>query len=121
MILQALRDQTCKLQARIWGLRQGMYRQGLVPRDFLISFDYDVQELVNNTVKLNQSADVLAGELKDAQLECKSLQAKISDLERDIQSWEERHEHLETAQSRLAARSSEDMKTIQVGGRCQKV
>ncbi|KXX82529.1 Liprin-beta-2 [Madurella mycetomatis] len=126
-----VRDQACKLQARIWGLRQGMHHQPEVPRDFLNSFDYDVQELISNTVKLNQSADALAAELKKVYGESERLQAimgsqhvehqqfrskaeaAIHDLECDVQSQQERRLNVEAMLSSLEAQRTADIERIQ--------
>ncbi|KAL2155552.1 hypothetical protein VTH82DRAFT_294 [Thermothelomyces myriococcoides] len=113
---KAHREQACKLQARIWGLRQGMHRQGVVPHDFLMSFDYDVQELMNNTVKMNQAVDELAAELKkdpeeNERIQC--LEATIRNLESDLNDWKERALTAEKTVTDLAGQADEDMKTIQ--------
>ncbi|GAB1313596.1 Liprin-beta-2 [Madurella fahalii] len=128
---KTVRDETCKLQARIWGLRQGMRHQPDIPRDFLSSFDYDIQELISNTVKLNQSADALAAEVKKAYGESERLQAimgsqhvehqqfrskaeaTIHDLERDVQSQQERRLNAEAMLSSLEAQRTTDMQRIQ--------
>ncbi|KAL2184839.1 hypothetical protein L209DRAFT_773255 [Thermothelomyces heterothallicus CBS 203.75] len=113
---KAHREQTCKLQARVWGLRQGMYRQNSIPHDFLLSFDYDVQELMNNTVKMNQAVDQLAAELKKDPDECEripSLEATIRGLESDLKDWKERALNAEKTLAGIAGRADEDMKTIQ--------
>ncbi|KAL2195700.1 hypothetical protein P885DRAFT_40155 [Corynascus similis CBS 632.67] len=110
------REQTCKFQARVWGLRQGMYRQNLIPRNFLLSFDYDVQELMNNAVKMNQAADQLAAELKKALAKQESngnLEATVLRLEADVRDWKERALNAERTLAGIARRSDEDMKTIQ--------
>ncbi|KAL2157827.1 hypothetical protein VTH06DRAFT_5096 [Thermothelomyces fergusii] len=113
---KAHREQACKLQARVWGLRQGMYRQDSIPLDFLLSFDYDVQELMNNTVKMNQAADRLAAELKkgpDGDERVPSLEATIRGLESDLKDWKERALNAEKTLASIAGRADEDMKTIQ--------
>lgn len=112
------------MQARIWGLRQGLHRQSAVPKEFVSSFDYDIKELMGNTVKLNQSADALAAELKQAHVECEHLRAilaqaqdRMGDLEREARFWKDRDEKFEAMQSSFVARSAEDMQTIQVRNR----
>ncbi|KAK4155058.1 hypothetical protein C8A00DRAFT_42288 [Chaetomidium leptoderma] len=110
------RDQTCKLQSRVWGLRQGMYRQPSIPQEFLTSFDYDVQELMNNTVKLNQAVDNLAAELKTAKGEqenIRGLEATVRGLKGDLKEYKERSQNAEKTLGSLAERSDEDMRTIQ--------
>ncbi|SPQ20552.1 3c1c125b-bded-4642-9d05-df9f32c32def [Thermothielavioides terrestris] len=109
------RDQTCKLQARIWGLRQGMYRQPAVPTDFLASFDYDLQELVGNTVKMDQAVDTLAAELKNALADLdrvRELEATIQDLRREVEAWKQRHAECKHAATTMAARNEEDIRRI---------
>ena len=91
-----------------------MYSQSEIPQEFLKSFDYDMQELMGNTVKLNKSADALADELKKSHEECKRLQADLRELQHDAQSLKGRQGEFEIEQSRLVKRSSEDMRTIQV-------
>lgn len=109
-----------------------MHHQPEVPRDFLNSFDYDVQELISNTVKLNQSADALAAELKKVYGESERLQAimgsqhvehqqfrgkaeaAIHDLECDVQSQQERRLNAEAMLSSLEAQRTADMERIQV-------
>lgn len=111
---QTMRDQICKLQTRVWGLRQGMYRQSSIPREFLTSFDYDMQEMMSNTVKLNKAADTMAEELKQMHDEYKRLQAGITKLEQDSQAWKGRQYELEMEQMRLLEENNEDRRTIQV-------
>lgn len=109
-----------------------MHHQPAVPRDFLSSFDYDIQELMSNTVKLNQSADALAAELEKAYAESERLQAiigsqhvehqqfrskaeaAIRELECDVQSQQERRINAEAMLSSLEAQRSADMHKIQV-------
>jgi len=94
-----------------------MYRQNLIPRNFLLSFDYDVQELMNNAVKMNQAADQLAAELKKALAKQESngnLEATVLRLEADVRDWKERALNAERTLAGIARRSDEDMKTIQV-------
>ncbi|KAL2134056.1 hypothetical protein VTI74DRAFT_1112 [Chaetomium olivicolor] len=114
------REQICKIQARLWGLRQGLQRQAAIALDFLVSFDYDVQELMNNLIKMSQMMDGLATEAKKLQLELegiegdkRGLEATIRDLEGDVKDWKERYQKSETLMSSLAVRSEEDMRTIQ--------
>ncbi|KAK4120026.1 hypothetical protein N657DRAFT_580707 [Parathielavia appendiculata] len=110
------RDETCKLQARIWGLRQGMYRQIAIPQEFLTSFDYDVEELMKNTVKMNQALDSLADELKKTKAEqerVRSLEATIRGLEGDLEDYKKRAENSEKALASIAGRADEDMRAIQ--------
>jgi hypothetical protein len=120
---QTHRDETCKLQARIWGLRQGLYRQPGVAQEFLTSFDYDVRELMSNTVKMNQALDTLADELEKAKAEKESirgLEATIRDLEGDLKDYKKRAENAETTLKSVAGRSEEDMRTIQVRNPAQR-
>ncbi|KAH6613334.1 hypothetical protein F5144DRAFT_616306 [Chaetomium tenue] len=110
------RDQTCKLQARVWGLRQGMYSQNAIPPEFLKSFDYDVQELMSNTVKMNQAVDRLTAELKKALTEqerVRTLESTIRNLEADLSDWKSRSQNAEKTLSCIAGRSDEDVRTIQ--------
>ncbi|EAQ91640.1 predicted protein [Chaetomium globosum CBS 148.51] len=110
------RGQTCKLQARIWGLRQGMYSQNEIPPEFLKSFDYDVQELMSNTVKMNQAVDRLTAELKKALTEqgrVRTLESTIRNLEADLSDWKSRSQNAEKTLSCIAGRSDEDVRTIQ--------
>lgn len=93
-----------------------MHRQGVVPHDFLMSFDYDVQELMNNTVKMNQAVDELAAELKKDPEENERIQyleATIRNLESDLNDWKERALTAEKTVTDLAGQADEDMKTIQ--------
>lgn len=94
-----------------------MYGQSGIPPEFLTSFDYDIQELVANTVKVNKAADNLGFELKEALDECESLKARIRKLELDAKSWKGYREELEIERSRLLARSTEDMKAMKVCNR----
>ncbi|KAK4101881.1 hypothetical protein N658DRAFT_523542 [Parathielavia hyrcaniae] len=117
---KAHRDETCKLQARVWGLRQGMYRQNAIPKEFLMSFDYDVEELMKNTVTMNKSLDSLADELKkkkarpDGEQECaRGLEARIRDLEGDLEDSRKREENSQRALANIAARADEDLRAIQ--------
>ena len=94
-----------------------MYRQTSIPQEFLTSFDYDVQELMNNTVKMNQAIDHLASELKKALAEqerIRGLEATIRDLEGDLRDYKERSQNAEKTLASIAGRSDEDMRTIQV-------
>jgi chromosome segregation ATPase len=94
-----------------------LYRQTSIPQEFLTSFDYDVQELMNNTVKMNQAIDNLAGELKKALAEqerIRGLEATIRDLEGDLSDYKERSQNAEKTLASIAGRSDEDMRTIQV-------
>jgi hypothetical protein len=119
---QIHRDETCKLQARIWGLRQGLYRQTAVAQEFLTSFDYDVRELMSNTVKMNQALDTLADELekaKDKLERIRGLEATIRDLEGDLKDYKKRAETSENTMASIVKQSEEDMRTIQVSNRCQ--
>ncbi|KAH6851260.1 hypothetical protein B0I37DRAFT_404900 [Chaetomium sp. MPI-CAGE-AT-0009] len=110
------RDQTCKLQARIWGLRQGMYNQSAIPQEFLQSFDYDVQALMGNTVNMNEAVDRLTAELKKAfadQERIHTLEATNRSLAADLKEWKERCQNAEKTLASIAGRSDEDMRTIQ--------
>ncbi|KAK4239051.1 hypothetical protein C8A03DRAFT_32906 [Achaetomium macrosporum] len=114
------RDQIQKVQTRVWGLRGGLYRQPALSREFLTSFDYDVQELVKNTVKLSQANETLAAELKKVQTAVNSVvpgnrgvEAKIRDLQAELEDWKERSKKTEKAMSVLVAKNDEDGKTIQ--------
>lgn len=114
---QIHRDETYKLQTRIWGLRQGLYQQPSVAQEFRTSFDYDVQELVNNMRKMNQAIDTLAVQLKQAlseQERIRGLEATIRDLEGDLSDWKERSQNAEKTLANISGRSDEDMRTIQV-------
>ncbi|KAK4236557.1 hypothetical protein C8A03DRAFT_35526 [Achaetomium macrosporum] len=105
------RDQIHKVQARVWGLRRGLYRQPALSREFLTSFDYDVQELMKNTVKLSQAHETLAAELKKIQTAVNSvipgnrgIEAKIRDLQAELEDWKERCKKSEKTMSVLVAR-----------------
>ncbi|KAL2020778.1 hypothetical protein VTK56DRAFT_7976 [Thermocarpiscus australiensis] len=129
---KTLRDQTCRLQTRIWGLRQGMSRQPSISEDFLTSFDYDIQEMINNTVKINQAADVLANDLRKAQLECERLQVdlntqqaeneqlcnradtEIRDLKREIKSLKEQRQTFESMVTSLQGQEENYKNTIRL-------
>jgi predicted RNase H-like nuclease (RuvC/YqgF family) len=94
-----------------------MYGQNVIPPEFLKSFDYDVQELINNTVKMNQAVDRLTAELKKALAEqerVRTLESTIRNLEGDLKDWKERSQNAEKTLASIAGRSDEDMRTIQV-------
>ena len=116
LLRQFHRDQTGDLQTRIWGLRQGMYHQPSVPKEFLMAFDYDVQELIHNTVKMNEAVDKLAAELKKAigeQERIRGMEVTIRDLERDLADYKQRAQSAERTLASLASRTEEDMRAIQ--------
>jgi hypothetical protein len=117
LLPQIHRDETYRLQTRVWGLRQGLYQQPSVPQEFRTSFDYDVQELVNNMRKMNQAIDTLAVHLKQALSEqdrIRGLGATVRDLEGDLKDWKERTRNAEKTLANVSGRSDEDMRTIQV-------
>jgi hypothetical protein len=94
-----------------------MYRQPAVPTDFLASFDYDLQELVGNTVKMDQAVDTLAAELKNALADLdrvRELEATIQDLRREVEAWKQRHAECKHAATTMAARNEEDIRRIKV-------
>jgi predicted nucleic acid-binding Zn-ribbon protein len=94
-----------------------LYQQPSVPQEFRTSFDYDVQELVNNMRKMNQAIDTLAVQLKQAlsdQDRIRGLEATIRDLEGDLRDWKERSQNAEKTLANISGRSDEDMRTIQV-------
>ncbi|KAL1837164.1 hypothetical protein VTJ49DRAFT_4194 [Mycothermus thermophilus] len=111
------RDQSVKLQGRLWGLRQGLYAQPGVPKEFLTAFDYDVQELMNNTVRMNQAIDIMAEEIKKSAFSYEqritARNDKIRELEYELQQWQNRHENSERTVASMLNRSEEDMRTIQ--------
>lgn len=82
-----------------------------------MAFDYDVQELMHNTVKMNEAVDKLAAELKKAigeQERIRGLEATVRDLERDLAEYKERAQSAERTLASLASRTEEDMRAIQV-------
>lgn len=91
-----------------------MNSQPAFPQELLASFDFDMQEMMGNTIKLNQAADDLGDELKKSGDDCKRLEARLRELEHHAQSLKGREGALTVEQSRLMKRSSEDMRTIQV-------
>ena len=94
-----------------------MHAQNAIPPEFLKSFDYDVQELISNTVKMNQAVDRLTAELKKALTEqerVRTLESTIRNLEADLSDWKSRSQNAEKTLSSIAGRSDEDVRTIQV-------
>lgn len=94
-----------------------MYGQNVIPQEFLKSFDYDVQELMNNTVKMNQAVDRLTAELKKALAEqerVRILESTIRNLEGNLKDWKGRSQNAEKTLASMVGRSDEDMRTIQV-------
>lgn len=76
-----------------------------------------MQELVSNTAKMNQAIDTLAAELKKAlteQQRIRELETAIRGLHDEVQEWKQRHTECKNVVTSLAARSDEDMRTIQV-------
>jgi hypothetical protein len=105
------------LQTRIWGLRQGLHGQPTVDPEFVRSFDFDVQELVSNTAKMNHSINVLVAELKRAISDRESTrgyEATIASLTDDLVIYKERAEIAEKAVTSMALRGEEDTRQIKV-------
>ncbi|KAK3304018.1 uncharacterized protein B0T15DRAFT_399437 [Chaetomium strumarium] len=114
------REQIQKGQARMWGLRCGLYRQPALSRDFLVSFDYDMTELVRSSVKLSEANESLARDFRALESAVNnvlpgtaSAEGKIQSLQAELQNWKQRCERSEKAMSSVVRRSDEDRKTIQ--------
>jgi hypothetical protein len=106
----------------MWGLRCGLYRQPGLSREFLAAFDYDMSELVRNTVKLDAAHEALARDFKALESAVNnvlpgsnaSAEAKIQRLQGGLENWKQRCERSEKAMANVVARSDDDRKTIEV-------
>ncbi|KAK3899437.1 hypothetical protein C8A05DRAFT_18131 [Staphylotrichum tortipilum] len=108
---QLHRELACKMQSRIWGLRQGLYAQKTVPHDFLCSFDFDVHELVKTMGRMGEAVDELSTQLKRAS--SGGDQGRVRALESDVAEARERAQNAERVLAGLAGRADEDLRAIQ--------